>query len=67
MHEVGHLLGHDHDEGGVMAETLAAGQRTLLPSDAYWADLAAALSAVEVPAPAATWFLPGNLWRRGRK
>src|SRR5207302_9808584 len=26
-HELGHLLGHDHDEGGVMAETLAAGER----------------------------------------
>ena len=26
MHEFGHLLGHDHDEG-VMAETLDAGQR----------------------------------------
>jgi uncharacterized delta-60 repeat protein len=26
-HEVGHLLGHDHDDGGVMAETLAAGTR----------------------------------------
>jgi polyvinyl alcohol dehydrogenase (cytochrome) len=27
MHEVGHILGHDHDEGGVMHETLAAGTR----------------------------------------
>lgn len=27
MHELGHLLGHDHDEEGVMAETLAAGVR----------------------------------------
>lgn len=27
MHELGHLLGHDHDEVGVMAETLAAGVR----------------------------------------
>ncbi len=26
-HELGHLLGHDHDEGGVMAETLSAGVR----------------------------------------
>ena len=27
MHELGHLLGQDHDAGGVMAETLAAGKR----------------------------------------
>src|SRR5262249_11206537 len=27
-HEVGHLLGRDHDEGGVMAKRLAAGART---------------------------------------
>lgn len=27
MHEFGHVLGHDHEEGGVMADTLAAGQR----------------------------------------
>jgi hypothetical protein len=33
MHEVGHLLGHGHGEGGLMAETLAAGTR-LTPSGA---------------------------------
>lgn len=27
MHELGHLLDHDHDEQGVMAETLAVGAR----------------------------------------
>ena len=26
-HEVGHLLGYDHEPGGVMQETLAAGTR----------------------------------------
>ena len=31
-HEVGHLLGHDHAEGGVMAEVLAPGVRQL-PAD----------------------------------
>ena len=29
MHELGHLLGHDHDECGVMHETLAPGVRAL--------------------------------------
>lgn len=33
-HEIGHLLGHDHDEGGVMAETLAVGERWS-PSGVY--------------------------------
>ena len=32
-HEVGHLLGHNHAEGGVMAETLAPGVRQALPVD----------------------------------
>jgi hypothetical protein len=27
-HEMGHVLGHDHDEGGVMAERLIAGTRS---------------------------------------
>ena len=27
MHELGHLFGHEHDEAGVMAETLIAGVR----------------------------------------
>jgi uncharacterized delta-60 repeat protein len=27
MHEVGHLIGHDHAEGGVMQETLGVGKR----------------------------------------
>jgi len=31
VHEVGHLLGHEHSEGGVMAETLAPGARPALP------------------------------------
>ena len=34
MHEIGHFLGHDHDEGGLMTETLAAGvRRTVSPHD----------------------------------
>ena len=38
-HEVGHLLGHDHAEGGVMAETLAPGERLSwngLAGDSLW-------------------------------
>src|SRR5262249_33639322 len=34
MHEVGHLLGRDHEAGGVMAETLTAGTRLAPGSDA---------------------------------
>jgi uncharacterized repeat protein (TIGR01451 family) len=30
MHEIGHVLGREHEEDGVMQETLAAGQRRLL-------------------------------------
>ena len=29
MHEMGHLLGYDHEDEGVMAETLAAGTRSV--------------------------------------
>jgi uncharacterized delta-60 repeat protein len=32
VHEVGHLLDHDHAEGGVMAATLASGVRQAAPS-----------------------------------
>jgi hypothetical protein len=35
-HELGHLLGHDHDDGGVMAETLAAGVRRIPVAGADW-------------------------------
>jgi hypothetical protein len=32
VHEVGHLLGHEHTEGGVMSGTLATGTRIVAPS-----------------------------------
>ena len=31
MHELGHVLGHDHADGGVMSETLAPGTSLLAP------------------------------------
>ncbi|MEX2645398.1 MAG: choice-of-anchor D domain-containing protein [Gaiellaceae bacterium] len=31
-HEIGHYLGHDHGEGGVMSETLAAGESHPVPA-----------------------------------
>jgi hypothetical protein len=36
MHETGHLLGLEHDAGGVMAEALRAGTRTAPAGDAQW-------------------------------
>ncbi len=33
MHEMGHLLGYDHDTGGLMAETLATGARRTAVQD----------------------------------
>lgn len=34
LHELGHVLGHEHEEKGVMAETLAAGERRVPHADA---------------------------------
>ena len=45
MHELGHLLGHEHEDTGVMSETLAAGTRHT-PGDAA-ADWLFSHSAVE--------------------
>jgi hypothetical protein len=33
MHELGHLLGHDHAQEGVMAETLPVGVRRVWDDD----------------------------------
>lgn len=48
-HELGHLLGHDHAEDGVMAETLAPGVRTL--------DVSPAALAASTPQVGGSWFL----------
>jgi len=53
VHEVGHLLGRDHAEGGVMAETLAPGVRNVDPG------------LVLVPAPSRFAF--ASLRRHGRR
>ena len=36
MHEMGHLLGHDHNEGGAMQQTLAAGTRIIPDAERVW-------------------------------
>jgi hypothetical protein len=55
-HEVGHLLGHDHDEGGVMQETLEAGtRRTVDPVHLTATDRVDALFASLVQDTEAPW------------
>lgn len=49
MHEMGHMVGYDHDADGVMGETLAAGER-LAPEaahDAIWADVSLLLEQLQ--------------------
>jgi hypothetical protein len=63
MHELGHVLGHDHDEGGVMAETVAPATRHTDPGYPQIAavDQAFALHASE---QALTWLV---LWDANRE
>jgi hypothetical protein len=63
-HEVGHLLGKEHEAQGVMAETLTAGSRHVPRSNAHQADLGAALAPGDVPSEAATWPDPISAWSR---
>jgi DNA-binding beta-propeller fold protein YncE len=58
VHETGHLLGHDHNEGGVMSETLSAGERAWhhdVPA-VDWLWLAEALSLNKKHEPDAVWW-----------
>jgi hypothetical protein len=59
MHEVGHLLGLNHNTAGVMQETLASGTR-LSPTAA---DLNAAAETVIAPRKAPTVLTP--VWAKG--
>jgi hypothetical protein len=36
MHELGHVLGHGHDDTGAMAKTLPPGTRRLWDGDVAW-------------------------------
>jgi probable HAF family extracellular repeat protein len=56
-HEVGHLLGLDHEADGVLAETLTAGSRRVPASAAHRADLAAAKAAWAGIAPTGSHLL----------
>ncbi len=67
MHEIDHRLGHGHEADGWMAETLPGGTRLVPASDAYWADLTAALSWIDVPTKAAGWTGEADLLSRRRK
>jgi Matrixin len=52
LHELGHVLGLEHAEDGVMAETLAAGEIRHAPSPAPWLEtLAPGSGHTVVPAP----------------
>jgi hypothetical protein len=66
-HEIGHLLGHDHEAEGVMQETLTAGSRRTvsraLAADTGW--LSVALTGLEVD-EGAPW-IGGRSFARGHK
>jgi PKD domain len=64
MHEIGHVMGHDHDEGGVMAETLTEGTRLSSPSDAYAADSLLSLHSTDVSSTA-PWLQARDRKRNG--
>jgi hypothetical protein len=67
MHEIGHLLGQDHETDGLMAETLTASTRQVPAGDPHRADLSAALGPVDLPVDAAMWLDPAHPWSRHRR
>ena len=67
MHEIGHLLGHDHEEGGVMDETLSAGTRQRPGGDADTAPFADALFALLAAEEETPWIGGSSLGRGGKR
>ena len=67
MHETGHLLGHDHEADGLMAETLPASIRRQPGEDAGLADLTVIFSPSDFPVDTRTGFDPTYPWGRRRK
>jgi hypothetical protein len=65
-HEVGHLLGHDHQADGLMARTPTPGTRREPGRDARLAELTETLSSVDVPADALPGFDPTPPGSRSR-
>lgn len=67
-HEIGHLLGFEHETDGLMAETLAASTRHMPGGDANPSPLAAdaffALLAADEQTPWIGSCLFGGKWRR---
>src|SRR5262249_41045721 len=59
-HEVGHLLGHEHEAGGLMAATLTPGTRETPGGEVPSPDLAVALAWAEVWTDPSLGLAPGQ-------
>jgi membrane-associated phospholipid phosphatase len=66
-HEVGHVLGHDHEAEGLMAEALIAGRRREPERDARLGDGTVTLASIDVPVDALAEFDPPLRWGHRRK
>ena len=65
QHEIGHTLGFEHSDGGLMADTLAAGLRTATPSMPQpvapplpWVSLSTILAGMDSTASTSNWTAP---------